>query len=419
MRLSRRVLLISASGSFVLVGVIGAISLLHNDHGEKGGSAVVPTYHTADVSFRVRTAIARAGTLVQHLTTSGTLRARREVEMQARVAGTLTRVPAFNGRHVQCGDTLATMDRREYRVAFERARAGLLNAQIEYRTLSTTPFLAATDSAETIRRISLESSALDSLCVLHTSGRLDDASYERLSREREAAVAYLTSDRGDVIAGRSGLAAAREAFETAKLNLEWTAITAPFDGRVADCLLTAGMHVNTGQSLLKLLDLSTLLVDAEVLENEIGRVAVGQPARILPVGLPGKECTGTVLYLNPLVDPKAKTMMVTIALGGGRRQAGRPSSILRPGMFATVHIETEILPDRLLVPRAALLIRDGRSLVFIVEHGIAKWHYVETGESNDELLEIRSGIATGDTVIVDGHYTLAHDAPVTVIRQAP
>ena len=170
---------------------------------------------------------------------------------------------------------------------------------------------------------------------------------------------------------------------------------------------------------MKLLDLSTLLVDVEILENEIGRVAVGQRTRVLPVGLPGKEFTGTVLHLNPLVDTKAKTMKVTIALREGRRQAGRSSSFLRPGMFATVHIETDVLTHRLLVPRAALLIRDGRSLVFIVERGIAKWHYVETGSSNDELLEIRSGIATGDTVIVDGHYTLAHDAPVSVIGKAP
>jgi multidrug efflux pump subunit AcrA (membrane-fusion protein) len=88
-------------------------------------------------------------------------------------------------------------------------------------------------------------------------------------------------------------------------------------------------------------------------------------------------------------------------------------------MFATVHIETDVLPQRLLVPRAALLVRDGRSLVFTVEHSIAKWHYVETGESNDELLEIRRGLAVGDTVIVDGHYTLAHEAPVSVIRRAP
>lgn len=367
----------------------------------------------------VMTGIAGKGTLIQHLATSGTLRAWREVEVQARVGGTLGDVGVYNGKSVQQGDTLTVIENREYRVAFDRARTGLLNAQIEYRTLSATPFLAATDSIETVRRIIAESRLLDSLHYQYRAGRLDEAMYERLSREHESAVAYLTANRGDVIAGKSGLAAAREAFETARLNLEWTSITAPFNGFVADCSLAPGMHVNAGQPLMRLLDLSTLLVDVEVLEGETGRIAVGQHACAHLAGFPGKEFEGSVLHMNPLVDPKTKTMKVTIALRDERRHTADPRPFLRPGMFATVQIDTDVRTHRLLVPRSALLVRDQRPLVFTVERGRAKWHYVETGEANDELIEIRSGLSPGDTVIVDGHYTLAHDAPVSVTRRTP
>ena len=171
--------------------------------------------------------------------------------------------------------------------------------------------------------------------------------------------------------------------------------------------------------MMNLLDLSTLLVDVEILENETVRIAVGQRARVLPAGLPGTEFTGAVVTMNPLVDPKSKTMKVTIALCDGHQRAGNPQSALLPGMFATVHIETEVRPHRLLVPRSALLVRDERPLVFTVDRGRAKWHYVETGEANDEVIEIRSGIVPGDTVIVEGHYTLAHDAPVSITHRAP
>ncbi len=366
----------------------------------------------------VRVVVARKGSLTQHLTTSGILRAVRDVEIQARVAGTVTGVAVSNGYRVSRGDTLVRMEGREYRAAYERARAGLLNAQIEFRSLSSTPFLPSVDSVETKRRIEAESRAIDSLRVLSISGRMDDATYERLSREREAALAYVTASRGDVIAARSGLAAAREAFLTARLDMEWTSIGAPFDGVVADCSLSPGMHVTAGQSLFRILDLNTLLVDVEVLENEAGRVTVGQAARIRLTTPPGKEFSGSVLHLNPVVDPKTKTMKVTIALSDGRQRPGVPQSRLRPGMFATVLIETDVFPHRLVVPRSALLVRDERSLVFTMDHGRAKWHYVETGEANDELLEIRSGLTPGDTVIVDGHYTLAHDAPVTIARRS-
>jgi multidrug efflux pump subunit AcrA (membrane-fusion protein) len=83
-------------------------------------------------------------------------------------------------------------------------------------------------------------------------------------------------------------------------------------------------------------------------------------------------------------------------------------------MYATVEIATRVLKDRLLVPREALLVRDQRNLVFRAENGLAKWCYVDVGEQNEQSIEIRSGIAAGDTIIVDGHYTLAHDARIRV-----
>jgi hypothetical protein len=81
-------------------------------------------------------------------------------------------------------------------------------------------------------------------------------------------------------------------------------------------------------------------------------------------------------------------------------------------MFSTVKLETDILTNRLLVPKEALLVRDQRTLVFVAKSGLAKWQYVDGGEENEQYLEIKSGIAVGDTVIVAGHYTLAHDARI-------
>lgn len=83
-------------------------------------------------------------------------------------------------------------------------------------------------------------------------------------------------------------------------------------------------------------------------------------------------------------------------------------------MFCAVHIETDILKNRLLVPKNALLVRDQRTLVFLAQNGLAKWQYVEVGDENWEYLEARSGISVGDTVIAGGHFTLAHDTKITI-----
>ncbi len=403
----------------LVVLVVAVLSFRFISPREKPGTEARLSGGSPDFLIPVRVAVARTGDLARHLPTSGTLRARREVEIQARVAGYLSDVSAFNGKAVRLGECLAAIDNREYRVAFERARAGFLNAQIDYRTLSATPFLSVTDSAETARHIAFESSSLDSLRALSRAGQIDEVTFERLSREREATLAYLTANRGDVVEGRSGLAQAREAFEIASMNLAWTSIAAPFDGVVADCRISPGMHVAPGQTVMKLLDLSILLVDVDVLDHEVRAIGVGLPARVFPVGLPGNEFSGKVLYVNPLVDPGTKTMKVTIALSNRDRNVVQSSGHLIPGMYASVFVQTHVLVQRLLVPRASLLVRDQRALVFTVERGLAKWRYVKTGESNDDVIEICSGLTTGDTVIVDGHYTLAHDAPVSITNTPP
>jgi multidrug efflux pump subunit AcrA (membrane-fusion protein) len=83
-------------------------------------------------------------------------------------------------------------------------------------------------------------------------------------------------------------------------------------------------------------------------------------------------------------------------------------------MYADVAIEGAQIADRLVVPRRAVLERDRKLLVFRASKGRAEWQYVTTGLESDEAIEITSGLSPGDTVLVGGHLTLAHGAPVTV-----
>jgi multidrug efflux pump subunit AcrA (membrane-fusion protein) len=89
-------------------------------------------------------------------------------------------------------------------------------------------------------------------------------------------------------------------------------------------------------------------------------------------------------------------------------------------MHAEVEIAADVYKDRLLVPQDAVLVRGGRKLVFVVENGLAKWRYVEIGLENERFAEILPstepgwGVQAGEQVIVEGHFTLAHDAKVVV-----
>ena len=93
-------------------------------------------------------------------------------------------------------------------------------------------------------------------------------------------------------------------------------------------------------------------------------------------------------------------------------------------MYARVSLEARTFPDRILVPRAAILERDRRSMLFVFEgegqQGLAKWRYVTTGLMNETLVELVPNpdtdmVEPGEVVLVDGHYTLTHDAPIRLV----
>jgi RND family efflux transporter MFP subunit len=154
-----------------------------------------------------------------------------------------------------------------------------------------------------------------------------------------------------------------------------------------------------------------------VLETELPFIRVGTAAEATFQALPGATLQGTVVAVNPLADPASKTYTVTIRLASNAK-----TKQIAPGMFATVRLAAEELRNRILLPKAALLSRDKRNVVFSLtgdnDKPTAQWNYVETGAANDRFVEIISGLEAGAVVITEGHFTLAHGAAVKVMSKA-
>jgi RND family efflux transporter MFP subunit len=238
---------------------------------------------------------------------------------------------------------------------------------------------------------------------------------ERLAREIGLDVQALKEGkfRVEIAAARSGVSVARADLERARLNLERTEIRAPFDGVVTGLTLSAGEQVMVNQVLFTLVDNVNLEAEVGVLEADVGKIAPGGAA-ILAVPALGDTFGVKVDVVSPQFNRETRTCQVLIRL---QNSEGR----LRPGMFARALIAGERFEGRLLVPREAVLTRDGRPLVFKVEGDRAQWLYVELGESNDHMVEITSVLQGGtlepdDRVVVSDHLTLAHDAKIRVRR---
>jgi membrane fusion protein (multidrug efflux system) len=230
------------------------------------------------------------------------------------------------------------------------------------------------------------------------------------------------ANRERIVRAETNLTGAELGVERARMELEFTRVRAPFGGRVADLKAVEGAFVGNGSEALTLLQLDPIRVEVNVLEGEIGYLSTGRRAQVRFNAIPGETFTATVEAVNPLVDSSTRAGRVTLTLPNSR---GR----ILPGFYAWVSLDAEAFPDRILVPREAVVQRGDRNrdVVFTLKNadeqgmGLADWKYVAIGRRNDTHVEIipsddTSMLEPGEIVLVNGHHYLAHDTPVRLVE---
>ncbi|MEW6269573.1 MAG: efflux RND transporter periplasmic adaptor subunit [Thermodesulfobacteriota bacterium] len=175
----------------------------------------------------------------------------------------------------------------------------------------------------------------------------------------------------------------------------------PIDGNVIDKPIVAGDAVEAGMRALRIVDHSELWLDVRVFEQDLTALRLGQPARALLASRPGKPLDGTISFIHPHVDPTTRT---TVA----RMTVRNPGFVLRPGMYATVEIESELAPRALLAPREAVLDTGTEQLVFLARPGGRfEPRTVSLGATGDDgRVQVLDGLAAGDVVVTSGQFLL-------------
>ena len=373
--------LATAAGAAVYGRIQSAAAATDPDSTQQAAKALVQTSASGsfatDVAIPVQGVAAVRDTLVMTVSAAGQAEAWQKTVLVAQVNGRIVGLPVREGDGVGGGRILVALDGAEYQLAVEEAEAALREAQNKLR----------------------EATIFD-----------DQITDENVRREREAASRI-----------RAGVDAAEVRVRRARLDLQRTRLGSPFAGRVASLKVVPGQWVRTGDELMTILDLDPIRVEVQVLESEIAHLTPGRTAAVTFAAFPDERFTGRIQTINPLVESGTRTARVTVLVPNPR---GR----ILPGMYARVSLEARRYPDRVLVPRAAVLERDRRPMLFVFEpngsDGLAKWRYVTTGLQNDSLVEILSdGVETdsvraGETVLTEGHYTLIHDARVRLVDDA-
>src|SRR5436190_22189088 len=178
-------------------------------------------------------------------------------------------------------------------------------------------------------------------------------------------------------------------------------VIAPRDGIVVEKMVVEGQMVEAGARLYRLADLATVWVQAQVYEQDLPFIKLGQEAVVSLASQPDPKFRGRVTYLYPMVDDKTRTARV-------RMEFHNPGYFLKPGMYVTVEMISELSPSTLLVPDMAVLRSGDKNTVFIaLEGGRFEPRAVVLGpRATDNLYEVLSGLKEGERVVTSGQFLL-------------
>jgi cobalt-zinc-cadmium efflux system membrane fusion protein len=233
--------------------------------------------------------------------------------------------------------------------------------------------------------------------------REQELAHKRISseREREVAEAQAASESADVRAASERLKAygvgAGEGGGGGRV-----ALRSPINGTVVRRKVTLGQAVERATDAFEIANLAKLWVLLDLYEKDLRNVEMGQQVDIKSEAAPGEVFHARVSYVNPLIDVQTRTANVRIEMD---QFDGR----LRPGQFVTAHLIGDARKaenDVLAIPRKAVQTIEGKSTVFRKVGAGFEPVTIELGGSGGDLVEVQSGLAAGDEVVVDGAFLL-------------
>jgi Cu(I)/Ag(I) efflux system membrane fusion protein len=182
---------------------------------------------------------------------------------------------------------------------------------------------------------------------------------------------------------------------------------APISGVIAELGVREGMAVMQGHTMFRIVDLSTVWVNAEIPETQAAAVVPGSRAEARVAAYPDMKFEGRVGAILPEVNAATRTVRTRIELAN-------PGGRLKPGMFATLSFVAGRGKEMLLVPTEAV-IRTGERSIVIVSQGKGRFNpqHVEVGVEHGGMSEIRKGLGAGATVVVSGQFLLDSEASLS------
>lgn len=317
-------------------------------------------------STAVETAAVQMGTLEETTTLKGTLAGGREVDVPPQISGTVQSVNVAVGDYVTAGQTLCSIDNSNY-------QSNLLQAQANYNAALAT----ANNAKANLARM--------------------QALYE------EGAVSLQQVEQAQLAVDTSGVDAAAAQVQAAQQQIQNCVVTAPISGEVAAVNVQQGGMAASGGAVVRLVTVDDVKLVADVTESNINRVKEGDTVNVKIEAASEYDFIGKITGVAPAADAQTNLYPVEITISNA-------SGLLKPGMFAEAQLVINRVDNVLMVPAEAV---NTENCVFVLQaDNTVKKVPVEVGISNENYVEIISGLELGQSVVTTGQHLLFDGAPV-------
>ena len=361
-------------GSIGLAGLVAGSVVVFACGGketETGMAAVDPVVTVGAENITV----AQLAELRSGPTISGSLQPRTEARVRAEIAGPVEQTHADEGQRVRAGALLARLDDTAVRDAYLSAKSAVRTA---------------------------ESALQNAQRNLERSSRLAKAG---ALPERDLETAQLNATNAE-----GALADARARLASAGKQLAQTTVRTPITGVISEREVDAGDVVTVGAELFRIVDLGSLRLEASVAASEIDRLKPGMPVEF---GVSGydRRFTGRIERINPTVDPTTGQVRIYVTIPNERQS-------LVSGLFAEGRVATDTR-KAIGVPADAVDERGTEPVLHVVKAGRVKHLPVRLGVRDEatNLVEIASGVAAGDTVLLGSAQGVAEGATIRVSQE--
>ena len=411
--------------SLSLAFVLAALALAGAACGGSKASNVeqtnTTTTTTTTTEVEVTTAPAVTRDLPRFLEATGSLAADEQTDVAPSIAGKVVEVGVDLGSYVRQGQLIVRLDSVDSRIRLDQSLAQLEQAKAAVRQAEEKinlrpgqnfkPEQVADVNAARVTwqlaetQLRRQERLVESGDVSRSSFDQQKAQRDLLREQYEVALNKARQDYAAVLAARAAVTNAETQVAAARRNLSYAVVFSPINGYVSDRPADLGEYVSPSSKVATVVRTNPLRVRIDVPEQAITAIQVGQSVSVSVSAYPDRNFGGRVHHVAPSVTPNSRTMTV-------EAEVENNDGLLKPGQFATVRILQPQTSPAVLVPVRSVRAEAGTNYVFIINNGRAEKRIVQLGQAEADLVEVKTGVSSGEQVATSNVELLNDGSPV-------